>query len=176
MRYLKIITTLVFALILASCSQNNNKNEAPAPVALTKEAAGHYCQMVILEHAGPKTQVHLANNPNPLWFSQVRDGLAFLKSPEKTNKTTAIYVNDVGVSNSWSDMGQDNWIDAARAFFVVGSDALGGMNVPEFVPFSDEKKAQDFATKRGGEVFSFDNITAEMVLAPVDYPTQTVTH
>jgi copper chaperone NosL len=173
---IKYAITFSAILLLAGCSGENGKNSIPAPTALTEEAAGHYCQMVILDHVGPKTQVHLVNNPNPVWFSQVRDGLAYLKSPEKTAQTRVIYVNDIGASISWSDMGENNWIDAKKAFFVIGSDALGGMGIPEFVPFADEIKAQDFAKTRGGEVMSFDDISSEMVLAPVDYPTPPTTH
>ncbi len=165
---MKKLFLIIMVIFLSSCSQDV-KREKPEPSALTADAAGHYCQMIILDHDGPKSQAHLLNNGAPLWFSQVRDALAFMKSPDKTFEITVVYVNDVGVAPSWSDMGENNWIDIEKAFFVVGSDALGGMGAPEFVPFADKEKAQEFAKDRGGEVLSFNEIDSKMVLTPIDY-------
>ena len=64
--------------VLAAC-QEAVQIAKPDAVHLTPEAAGHYCQMTVLEHEGPKAQIHLAGNPNPLWFTQVRDAVAFLR-------------------------------------------------------------------------------------------------
>ena len=158
---------IVFLIFFLAACGRDVEAEKPAPVALTQDAAGHYCQMIILDHDGPKSQAHLLNNGNPLWFSQVRDALAFMKSPDKTFEITVVYVNDIGAAPSWSDMGVDNWIEAKTAFYVVGSDAKGGMGAPEFVPFAEIEKANDFAKERGGKVLSFDEISAEMVLAPL---------
>ncbi|MCF6302669.1 MAG: nitrous oxide reductase accessory protein NosL [Devosiaceae bacterium] len=162
----------VFALlllVLLSACQDGGVTEKPTPVELTPEAAGHYCQMIILEHVGPKAQVHLAGFAAPLWFSQVRDGIAYLKSPEQSAKIVALYVNDMGVAPSWEKPGQNNWIDANEAYFVVGSDATGGMGAPEIVPFSQVEKAQEFADERGGEVLRLSDISQEAVLSPVSF-------
>lgn len=50
----------------------------PEPVELTAQAVVHYCQMNLLEHAGPKGQIHLSGLPAPIFFSQVRDVIAYL--------------------------------------------------------------------------------------------------
>jgi len=86
--------SLIFgaAILLAGCSSEAAVQATPDPVALTEEAAGHYCQMVILEHDGPKAQMYLAGMQNPLWFSQVRDGLAYIKSPEQSAEILVLYV------------------------------------------------------------------------------------
>ncbi|MCR9138277.1 MAG: nitrous oxide reductase accessory protein NosL [Alphaproteobacteria bacterium] len=154
--------------LAAGCTQDTSQAEKPEAIALTEEAAGHYCQMVILEHDGPKAQAHLAGLPEPLWFSQVRDGIAYLKSPEQSAELLVLYVNDMGEAKSWSDPGQDNWIDAQTAYFVVGSDAIGGMGAPELAPFSDQEKAEAFAGRRGGKVLRLEDIPAETVLSPVE--------
>lgn len=158
-------------VLLAGCGQDNAQSSIPVALALTEEAAGHYCQMVILEHDGPKAQVHMAGYPDPLWFSQVRDGLAYLKSPDQFAPITVLYVNDMGEAVSWAEPGIDNWIVAREAFFVVGSDAIGGMGAPEIAPFGDRTKAQQFAVKHGGQVMRLDDIPIEAVLAPVDFET-----
>jgi copper chaperone NosL len=143
----------------------------PEPMVLTDEAAGHYCQMVILEHQGPKAQVHLAGFPAPLWFSQVRDGIAYLKSPEQSAEILVLYVNDMGAAVSWTEPGADNWINAETAYFVVGSDAIGGMGAPELAPFSDLLAAEQFAREHGGDVMRLNEISPEIVLSPVDFDT-----
>lgn len=161
--------SLLAILVLATgCQKESAQADKPAAIALTEEAAGHYCQMVILEHSGPKGQLHLVGNNAPIWFSQVRDGLAYWKSAEKTAEIAVLYVNDMGKAESWEVPGIDNWIDVKKAYFVVGSDAKGGMGAPEIVPFSDEKTAAEFAVKKGGQVMRLADISTEMVLAPVD--------
>lgn len=163
-----VMVVLASLALITGCTQDAAQTDKPEAIALTEEAAGHYCQMVILEHEGPKAQAHLAGLPAPLWFSQVRDGLAYLKSPEQSAELLVLYVNDMGAARSWSDPGQDNWIDAQSAYFVVGSDAIGGMGAPELAPFSDLTKAEEFADRRGGTVMRLEEIPAETVLSPVE--------
>ena len=163
-------TALVLAILtLSACGQNGAQNQVPQPAILTDDAIGHSDQMIVVNHKGPRAQVFLKGNDIPLWFSSVRDGLAYLKSDEKTAAIIVAYVNDVGKAKSWEEMGKGNWIKIDDAFFVVGSDAVGGMGAPEFVPFSNKETALEFAQKRGGELMQIDDIDAEMVLAPVDH-------
>ncbi|MBL4646945.1 MAG: nitrous oxide reductase accessory protein NosL [Rhizobiales bacterium] len=166
----KIIFSVLLSLaVLSGCNDKTTETELPVSIALTEEAAGHYCQMEILEHDGPKAQLHLANMLAPLWFSQVRDGIAYLKSPEQSHEILVLYVNDMGAALSWSEPGMENWINAESAYFVVGSDAVGGMGAPELVPFADLDKAKEFSSQRGGEVMRLAEISAETVLSPVDF-------
>jgi copper chaperone NosL len=164
-----VLTVLLPLLILAGCKEDGAALSVPDPVPLTDEAAGHYCQMIILEHQGPKAQVHLDGYPAPLWFSQVRDGIAYLKSPEQSAEIRVLFVNDMGNAISWSEPGTDNWIDANDAYFVVGSDAIGGMGAPEIAPFGDLVKAQQFIKDHGGSVMRLTEIPAEVVLSPVEF-------
>lgn len=166
--FFKNLAVLSSIVALTGCSADANQGPAPEPFTLTAEAAGHYCQMVILEHDGPKAQMFLDGLQNPLWFSQVRDGLARMKSAERTSEILVLYVNDMGAARSWTEPGIDNWITAESAYFVVGSDAVGGMGAPELVPFSDQAKAEEFMQTRGGEIMRFADISAELVLSPVD--------
>jgi len=161
---------LLLSLVLISgCKEDAAGFAVPEPLALSEDAAGHYCQMVILEHQGPKAQVHLAGFLAPLWFSQVRDGIAYLKSPEQSAEILVLYVNDMGKAVSWLEPGSENWIDANTAFFVVGSDAIGGMGAPEIAPFGDIMKANKFIDEHGGEVMLLDDIPIDIVLSPVEF-------
>jgi copper chaperone NosL len=156
----------MLAALLGACS-GEEKVAVPAPVTMTEEAVGHYCQMIVLDHAGPKAQVHLAGAADPLWFTQVRDAFVFDRLPEETAEVAAIYVNDMSAAKSWEEPGADNWILAREAVYVIGSRKRGGMGAPEFVPFSKQEAAERFASDFGGSVVAFSQISDEMVLAPV---------
>ena len=45
---------------------------------------------------------------------------------------------------SWADPQDDGiWINAKKAFYVIGSTKRGGMGAKETVPFEDRSKAED---------------------------------
>ncbi|MCC5991839.1 MAG: nitrous oxide reductase accessory protein NosL [Rhodobacteraceae bacterium] len=156
-------------LTLAACREDSTAS-LPDPVTMTAEAVGHFCQMEMLEHPGPKAQVFLDGLPYPLFFSQVRDAIAYDRMPEQSHMIAAIYVSDMGWSGAtWEDPGADNWILASAAYYVAGSDMVGGMETPELVPFATSEAAQDFTRRHGGAVFRLDGVSDEMVLAPVEF-------
>ena len=169
MKFNRKLAVLFVLGALAGCSDSSGNQQIPLPAVLTAEAAGHYCQMIVLDHDGPKAQIHLSGFEAPLWFSQVRDGIAYVKSPEQSAQMIIMYVNDMGAADSWAEPGDNNWIDAKDAYYVVGSDAVGGMGAPELVPFAQQEQAQEFADERGGVVKRLSDISAEEVLAPVDF-------
>ena len=153
-------------LLLAGCGEE--EAALPGPVRLTAEAVGHYCMMTVLDHEGPKAQIHLDGIPEPIFFTQVRDALAYAKGPERSAELRAIYVSDMGAAPSWAEPGPDNWVLAQGASFVVGGDIRGGMGAPEIVPFSSAEAAARFAARHGGKVRAFADIPDDVVLAPVE--------
>lgn len=154
-------------LSVSACTEEVAQNIAPQD--MTAETLGHYCQMNLLEHPGPKAQVHMKNMPAPLFFSQVRDAIAYARAPEQIAPILAIYVNDMGAGGAtWEQPGDGNWIDAGKAFFVVGSVRAGGMGAPETVPFASRTEAETFVKTEGGTVLELSAITDDMVLTPVE--------
>jgi len=164
--WLVVVSGLCVGL-LAAC-QEETQIAKPAALELTPEAAGHYCQMTVLEHIGPKAQIHLTGVQAPFWFTQVRDAVAFKLSPEEPKNIAAIYVNDMGKAESWEQPGTDNWIDADTAWFVIGSTMTGGMGAPEAIPFGGSEAAKAFAATNGGNVVRFNDIPASYVLGSVE--------
>lgn len=158
------IATLAL-LALAACREE--KAEVPAPVEMTAAATGFFCQMIVADHPGPKAQIHLQGLPAPIFFSQVRDAVAYQRLPEQAYPITVIYVSDMGAAPSWQDIGQGNWITARTAHYVVGSDATGGMGTAELVPFADPAAAAAFVAAHGGRILPFEQISDADVLAPV---------
>lgn len=163
----RVLAIALAALALGACKEE--LVERPLPVRMTAEAVGHYCQMELLEHPGPKAQVHLAGLPDPLFFSQVRDAIAYQRMPEQSHVITAIYVSDMSLAPSWDDPGPDNWIAADTAFYVVGADIPGGMGAPELVPFGNRAAAETFVARNGGTTLSLGGIPDHTVLAPVEF-------
>ena len=166
---MKPMKFLALTLLLALGACTREVAQDTAPQEMTAETLGHYCQMNLLEHPGPKAQVHLKGMPAPLFFSQVRDAIAYTRAPEQVAPILAIYVNDMGRAGAtWEKPGDGNWVDAKTAFFVVGSGREGGMGAPETVPFTVLAKAEAFAKAEGGKVLELAAITDAMVLAPVE--------
>ena len=158
---------LAALLAVSACKEEVAQNIMPQE--MTAQTLGHYCQMNLLEHPGPKAQVHLKGMLAPLFFSQVRDAIAFMRAPEQIAPILAIYVNDMGAAGAtWEKPGDGNWIDAQKAFFVVGSAREGGMGAPETVPFATLAEAEAFAKAEGGKVLELSAITDDMVLTPVE--------
>lgn len=173
----RLVIIALAAALLGACTEEAPLT-IPDAVTMTEDAVGHYCQMIILEHPGPKAQVHLAGIAAPLFFSQIRDAFVFDRLPEETAEVAIIYVNDMGAAPSWEEPGVDNWIAAKDAVYVVGSSQRGGMGAPDFIPFASEAAAKGFVAEFGGSAIAYDAITDAMVLEPVEVeplaePTQT---
>ncbi len=154
-----------FLMVLALLAACKEEAAPPTPVAMTEESVGYFCQMNIMEHPGPKAQIHLASFPGkPLFFSQVRDALAYLRLPEQIDTVTGSFVSDMGVAANWAEPGAMNWIAVDAAVFVVGSDMRGGMDAPEVVPFGDQAKAEAFVAAHGGQIMALADIPAEALI------------
>jgi len=164
MRHLALAFTLLIAL--AGCQKEAAK--LPLPQRMTAEATGHYCGMNLLEHPGPKGQIFAASLIEPVWFSSVRDTIAFTMLPDEPKDIQAIYVSDMAKASSWDKPGADNWVEARKALFVIGSRLKGGMGGDEAVPFSDRGAAEKFATENGGHIVTFDEVPRDYVLASGD--------
>lgn len=163
----RLVLAFVACVFMSGCEESVTIS-APTPTAMTEEALGYYCQMGLMEHQGPKAQIHVSHLDQPLWFSQVRDAVAFTRLPEETAEVTAIYVSDMATAETWAHPGTENWIDANEAFFVLDSRKHGGMGAPEAVPFSTAEAAGSFIAEHGGKVVRFSEIPDAYVLAPVD--------
>ena len=152
-------------LALSGCDEGPNSDVEPAEI--TREAIGHYCNMIVVDHPGPKGQIHAEGANEPFWFSSVRDTIAFTRLEEETQRIDAIFVNDMTGFEDWSTP-PDNWIRAEDAWYVVGSEKRGGMGAPEPVPFGKETAAHAFAETYGGTVYAFDTIPDDAILGTVD--------
>ncbi|PYG28902.1 nitrous oxide reductase accessory protein NosL [Pelagimonas varians] len=159
---------LALAVLALSACQEEEAKAPPPPVEMTQEALSFFCQMNISDHGGPKAQLHLEGYPQPIFFAQVRDMVAYVKSPERDAKIIAIYVSDMNLAPSWDLPGTTNWITAEGAQYVVGAPVRGGMGAPEIVPFGNYEGAEAFVTKYGGQVLKMSEIPDDAALGAVD--------
>jgi copper chaperone NosL len=163
------IVVAVLSVLLAGCDEEKQA-KAPPPQELTREATGHYCGMIVADHPGPKAQVFLKRREEPVWFTSVRDAVAFTVLPEEPKSIAAIYVTDMSKVKNWDSPEPGTWVEAHAAWYVVESSRVGGMGAPEAVPFSDKADAEAFAGQFGGRLVRFDDIPPEYVLSPVEAP------
>jgi copper chaperone NosL len=153
----KLLLAPLLAAMLAGCSAAGDA-APPIPVAMTQDSVGYYCQMYVLDHGGPKAQIHLKGLDQPLWFSQVSDAAAYLHDKEREREIVAVYVSDMAKAASWGEPGSTNWTDANAAFFVIDSKQMGGMGTPEAVSFATKADADKFQSEKGGTVVALSSI------------------
>lgn len=158
-----LLLALLVPLALAGCNEKQAL-KIPPPHRMTAEDIGHYCGMNVLEHPGPKGQIFAASLIQPVWFSSVRDTLAFTMLPDEPKDILAIYVSDMGKASNWDQPGADNWIEARKALFVIESRLKSGMGGDEAVPFSDRATAEKFTSENGGRIVGFDEVPRDYVL------------
>jgi copper chaperone NosL len=99
-----------------------------------------------------------------VWFTSARDTLAFTMLPEEPKDISAIYVSDMGRAPDWGRPGTENWVDARKALYVIGSSRRGGMGAEEAVPFAERAAAERFAAENGGRVVAFGEVPRDYVL------------
>lgn len=165
------IVFMLLALLTGGCDEKDQAADVPPPVTLTQAAIGHYCGMSLVEHPGPKGQILLRGSDRPVWFSSARDAIAFTLLGEEAKSIRAIYVSDMAKATSWEDPGAANWVEARRAWFVLGSDRRGGMGEEEAVPLSDRAAAERFAVDHGGRVMRLADVPRDWVLGDGGMPT-----
>lgn len=142
-----ILSGFVLA-VLAGCDRADT---AKPPAQLPdREAITYYGRMILVDHRGPKAQILLRSQQSPLWFSQVRDAIAFtLSLEEDPADLAAIYVTDMSGEADWDSPQHWNslqqWLPAETAIYVIDSDHRGGMGALEAVPFSQHEAAEAFS-------------------------------
>lgn len=157
------IALVVAAVLLTACSEKEIL-EKPEPQSLTREAVGYFCGMIVADHEGPRGQVILQDRTDALWFSSVRDTLAYTRLPEEVDPVAAIYVSDISHAESWEHPGAEAWVEIHDAVYVVGSTRKGGMGAPEIAPFSDRSDAKLFIERFGGELLTLSEVPDDALL------------
>ena len=152
----RIILPLILLTLLIGCKQTS------APTTVQEITAGTSCSldgMTLADFPGPKAQIHYATG-SPDFFCDTVEMFSIYLQPEQKKNITGIYTQDMGKAN-W-EKPQGNWIDAKKAFYVLGSRKTGSMG-PTLAAFSSQEVANKFASEFGGKVLNFSQVTPEMV-------------
>ncbi|MBV7502151.1 MULTISPECIES: nitrous oxide reductase accessory protein NosL [unclassified Achromobacter] len=152
-------------LAVSACGGDEPAAPPPAPQAVSADAVGHYCGMMLLDHAGPKGQIFVKGRAAPVWFSSIKQVFAYTLLPEEPKGLAAIYVNDMAAAGPDGAADLKAWVDARQAFYVINSSFIGGMGAEDAIPFSDQTRALAFAQSHGGRVVRFADVPEDYVFA-----------
>lgn len=164
---MKSVTTHLFKLrhawllatvLLASCGQQ--ASQTVAPVEITRDTACSLDGMTLADYPGPKAQIHYAGQSVPEYFCDLMEMFSVTLKPEQARKVLAIYVQDMGRTDWESPQG--HWIEASKAYYVLGSRKMGSMG-PTLGSFAKEEDAREFVATNGGKVLKFGEVTPSMV-------------
>lgn len=161
---------LLSVLATAACFDDPSADKAPPAQEFGQGQAAEFCGMSLQEHSGPKAQIFIKGRAAPYWFASVHDMFAFTLLPEEPRAIVAIYVNDMGRARNWDHPEPGIWVEAHKAFFVIGSRRRGGMDEDEAVPFSDPAAARAFVGQNGGRMVRFKEMPADYILPNADGP------
>ncbi|MCP2517075.1 nitrous oxide reductase accessory protein NosL [Achromobacter mucicolens] len=164
-RWAAITAFSAIMLALSACGGDEPAAPPPAPQAVSADAVGHYCGMMLKDHAGPKGQIFVKGRAAPVWFSSIKQVFAYTRLPEEPKGLAAIYVNDLAAAGPDGAADPKAWVDAREAFYVIGSSFLGGMGAEDAMPFSDQTRAIAFAQAHGGRVVRFADVPEDYVFA-----------
>ena len=141
-------------LLLAGCGEEVKPN----PQEITGNTFCALDGMLLLDYPGPKAQIHYDQGP-PEFFCDTVEMFALLLKPEQARQVTAAFVQDLD-QTTW-DTPKGAWIDAKKAFYVVGTRKRGAMG-PTLPSFGSRAGAEKFAAAEGGKVLAYAEITPDM--------------
>jgi copper chaperone NosL len=151
---LRALVASVAVLVLSGCGPN--ETQIAQPREPDANAVGFFCRMGLAEHAGPKGQIVPKGWTDPLWFSSVRDALAYVEMEVVSEREiTGFWVNDMA-QGTWEKPAPGSWVEAHRAWYVVESRMASGMGGSEAVPFEAREAAEAFAREHGGRVADYE--------------------
>jgi nitrous oxide reductase accessory protein NosL len=142
------LLTLLFSMSVISAPLEKIEPKARCPV----------CGMFVAKYSSWITQVHHEDGDIQV-FDGVKDMMAYYFTPDQFSKHSKKSIGDIWVKDYY----MLSWIDAQKAFYVIGSDVYGPMG-HEFIPFSTEEAAESFKKDhRGKQILSFAEITEVLV-------------
>jgi len=144
------------ALLLGGCGERSTPEQ---PLELTADAACSLDGMILKDFPGPKAQIQ-SEHGQPDHFCDTKERFPIFLRPEQKKRIVAIYTQDMGQAD-WTHP-ESHWIDARKAFYVVGSKRRGSMG-PTLAAFAREDDARKFSEQYGGDVRRFEQVTIDMV-------------
>lgn len=140
---------------LAGCSDSG---PAATPLEIGRDTVCVLDGMQLADFPGPKAQIHYQPG-GPEFFCDTKEMFSLLLRPEQQRRVVAAYTQDMAKAD-WRNP-QGYWVDATKAFYVVGSKLQGSMG-PTIASFAQRPDAESFARQHGGKVYAFGEVTIDM--------------
>ncbi len=157
-----LLLTCLVIFSLVSCGESKQEKMLHQAVKIESSDECHLCGMMITEFPGPKGEVYRKEDSSVKKFCSTRDMLSYYLDPENKRNVSQLFVHDMS-KMPWGKINDSYFIDAKKAWFVVGSSKMGAMG-KTLASFSKKDDAQAFAKEFGGKVLAFKQITLENLL------------
>lgn len=150
--------------LLSGCGEEDKKAAmVQQAVAIESSDECHLCGMIITNYPGPKGQLYSRGIQGNMKFCSTRDMFAFVVDPENQHNIQQAFVHDMAVT-PWGHPEEDTYIDAKKAFYVIGHGKKGAMG-PTLASFAKKADADAFAASQGGRVLTFEEITLDVLVS-----------
>ncbi|MDS0478385.1 nitrous oxide reductase accessory protein NosL [Natrinema sp. 1APR25-10V2] len=166
---------------VAGCFSNQGTANAPDPVSIDPEHACDNCTMMVGRHPGPAGQSHyedptaVLDEDRPAQFCSTLCAYAFTFDHQSENEPAVSYRTDYSaVEYEVNDSGQrpvisrhleaDAFADVSDLTMVAGSEIEGAMG-SSMIPFGDADQADEFQAEYGGDNYTHDEVTRELVMS-----------
>ena len=110
--------------------------------------------MDVIDMAGKVGFAYLMFSISPVDLFRFLNNMVVFDKQHKPADIGAIYVADYSTKA---------WVDAKKAFFVIGSKAHGPMNDPNLPAFTTRETADAHVKAQGGKVLPFGEVTREVI-------------
>ena len=148
-----------FLLLVSAGCEKEPPPHAVAPLTLTRAAESAEDGMILLDYPGPKSQV-LKRDGTVDFFCDTVGLLNALHDPDRAPAISRAFVQPFD-GREWGSYA-DGWVEASEPVYVIGSRRMGAMG-PTLVPFRERKNAAAFASRHGGKILAFEEITAKVM-------------
>lgn len=161
----RLSALILLPVVLLSGCNGEDKTSAMVQqvVALQSSDECHLCGMIITNYPGPKGQLYSRGITGNMRFCSTRDMFAFIVDPENQHNIQQAYVHDMAVT-PWDHPDEETYIDAKQAYYVVGHGKKGAMG-PTLASFSKRADADAFADAEGGKVYTFEQVTLDLLVS-----------
>ncbi len=161
-RFVTLTVLSITMILLPGCNEDRPENLAvQRAIAIENGEECHICGMIISNYPGPKGQLYERNQTATRKFCSTRDMFAYLLDPERKHSIQSAFVHDMAVT-PWDHPDEESYIDARKAWYVVGSNRKGAMG-PTLASFSSESTARAFAENYQGRLYRFEELNIELI-------------
>lgn len=158
----KTIATLSLVLF-GAFSVNVYSDSLPALSPIEAGESCHVCGMIVTNFPGPKGQAKIKHNETTLKFCSTADLFTWLLQPETPAMMRSAYVHDMGAASAtWDKPSEKDYVDAKKAWYVVGGDQMGAMGAT-LASFREKAAAEQYMKQHGGMIKRFADIDLELM-------------